>query len=190
MNGMDSPCGIVTSALQGGAANQCPGPCFGTGTDGRPIYFKASTNGPGSYYAYSGPGSVFYNLRAAGIAASLYALNKSSNDSDDREFAGELYEDANGIYSYDEPRPGSDGHSEVDPSAIPAQTVFVADYHSHGSFPAPGTELFSPDDKFGIVQYWFIFDYYRGGYLGTPLGYVKFFNPADTETYTVYKPPL
>jgi RHS repeat-associated protein len=72
--------------------------CSGFNADGRPVYFWASTNGPGKYYTYLGPGALYYSADQAGIAAGAFFILASVTYN--REYGGGITEDANGVFSY------------------------------------------------------------------------------------------
>ncbi|PYU04374.1 MAG: hypothetical protein DMG33_14430, partial [Acidobacteria bacterium] len=67
-------CGFLAGFLASGAAVVCPYGCT-TSTNtilgyvgaARLQYFWASTNGPGAYYSYSGPGALYYSVNQAAI---------------------------------------------------------------------------------------------------------------------------
>ena len=112
----------------------------------------------------------------AGQAAVNYINSQSIKE--DTEYAGEVYLDQNGIYSYTDPRKGTTAGSEVCPACIPDGTNFAGDYHTHGAFSngAYDDEHFSPTDKnstLGLMQQYVGF---MGGFLGTPGGRTEFYN--------------
>lgn len=142
VDGLDMPCAMGLSELQMGAAVQCPNnQCTGVDSAGNLVYFWASTNGPGGYYTYSGPGSLYMSPDAAGTAAALSIWQQSNSSL--TEYGGNIYEDANGVFSYSPPQEAAtpcDVQAEacemtIDSSQIPAGTTLVGDYHSHPDIP-------------------------------------------------------
>lgn len=92
-----------------------------------------------------------------------------------REYAGQVYSNANGTFSYTAPIPGTYKGSSPGPK-VPNG---VGDYHTHGS-PDPKfrDEVFGPLKDIPFLQS-------RGpntGYLGTPSGVIKKFDPATGAT--------
>ena len=89
----------------------------------------------------------------------------------DREYGGYVYKNSDGTYSYTPPKEGKQ-HSTTDLGSKPSTTT--ADYHTHGAESGPnyGDEEFSPADKQDNRN--------KGltGYLGTPSGDIKKYNPA------------
>lgn len=102
LDGAYTDCG--SSSLNGlfpgaGPAAPCPNnTCYGWSADGRPTYFFASVNGPGSYYDYSGPGALYYSPSQAGAAAGAFFLGLS--ESIGREIGGTISQDSNGVFTY------------------------------------------------------------------------------------------
>jgi RHS repeat-associated protein len=180
--------------LKIGAAVQCPNnTCQGITNDGRFTQFHAFAGDGGGYYPVLGPGSIEYSYQQAGMAA-IRNINQTSIDQN-TEYAGELYQDANGIYSYDTPRPGSVSGSFVDPTAVPSGTNFIADYHTHGanSNGVYDDEHFSTgpqSDVSGITALFGRYPNYVGGFLGTPGGRTEFYNPANGTCTVLAGPPL
>jgi len=90
-----------------------------------------------------------------------------------REYAGALYKNPDGTYSYTRPRPSGLAGSTVHPSDIPTSGQMAGDYHTHGGYdPGYDNENFSPGDKDGNDA--------EGsdglpGYLGTPKGAIKIY---------------
>ena len=69
----------------------------------------------GKYYDYSGPGALYYSLAAAELGALANAgaqgamtavLNSQTGQIGVEEWGGNVYEDANGVYSYTSPVQG------------------------------------------------------------------------------------
>ncbi len=173
------PCDLAYRMLNSGSAVQCPNNiCIGLSlSDNRPVYFAATTNGPGRYYTTSGPGALFYSAEAAGTAAIDYINEKSKREN--RKYAGEIYRDQNDIYSYTALRPGTVDSSIVDPNAIPEGTVSFGDYHTHGGSSLTSLftaryrdENFSPGDLTGMDSFYRdpAYPSYRVGFVGTPGG--------------------
>jgi RHS repeat-associated protein len=139
----------------------------------------------GAYYASSGPGSIFWNVESAGIAAVEYSDPMSIIAG--LEYWGNLYEDQNGVYSFTTGEWGESDSSDFNPYAIPSGTIYVGDYHDHGGFSSPDAEVFSPAGCNGNPNQ--LCDIglamsplnLGGGifFLGTPMGRVEMFNPAS-----------
>lgn len=169
LDGVETSCSVVTS---GGSA-ACPNnTCRGIGAAGRPVYFWASANGPGSYYAYSGPSALYYSVQAAGIAAINYIYDTHGNAP--REYGNDIYQDQNGVYSFNEPVPGPDCTintlCSVSPRDFsePDDTEIVGLFHTHpfgGDFSSADI---SAADKVQVPSF-----------LGNPQGCIVVYYPAD-----------
>lgn len=135
-----------------------------------------ANNGSGFYSVGNGPGGIFFGLMQAGQAAINYINSQSVKEN--TEYAGEIYLDQNGIYSYTDPRQGDIAGSQVCPECIPGGTNFAADYHTHGgdSNGQYDDEHFSPQDKDSTLGYMQEYPAYMGGFLGTPGGRTQFYN--------------
>ena len=136
IDGVEQPCSLVTGA----GDVECPNDvCQGLNSNGQPVYFWASTNGSGSYYTYSGPGALYYSLQAAGIAALNYIFQNDTSLL--HEYGGNIYADANGVYSFTNPNfdpasPPCDINGPPcfyteDPNAIPQGTTLTGIFHTH-----------------------------------------------------------
>ncbi|MBD8528318.1 RHS repeat-associated core domain-containing protein, partial [Pseudomarimonas arenosa] len=90
------------------------------------------------------------------------------------EYAGRIYSNPNGTFSYTAPARGT--VSSSNPGPITPRTV--GDYHTHGG-PDPrfNSEVFSPSDISGISSDATGISGYAG-YVGTPRGVIKKFDPA------------
>ena len=174
LNGGVSFCSVVESLIDSGSAVQCPDNlCEGVNGNGQPVYFWVSTNGSGSYYTYSGPGALYYSLEAAAIAALGYVWNTYGVTNN--EYGGNIYRDANGVYSFTQPvaGPPCQGPSALggceffeDPSAIPNDTELGGIYHTHpygGSFSLEDTNV---ADTVGVPSF-----------VGTPQGCIWEYPP-------------
>nr|WP_232063445.1 DUF4329 domain-containing protein [Undibacterium sp. KW1] len=90
-----------------------------------------------------------------------------------REYAGWIYRNPNGTYSYTEGRKyyGEEGSHNSNPGE--RHSTAVAMYHTHGKYIRPSDEDFSDKDKIHA---------YRErvpSYLGTPLNRIKRYDPAE-----------
>lgn len=124
--------------LGGGGMEECPGSCYATNAVNLPIEYKATTGG--NYWACQIPG-VWKSQQAAGIAA--VACADSPSIALGTELSGDIYKNG-GEYSFTLATPGSAAASPFDPSAIPAGSSYVGNYHTHGA-DDPGylNEMFS-----------------------------------------------
>jgi RHS repeat-associated protein len=140
-------------------------------------------SGDANFYSYVGgrpmeltdpsglkPGDSFCTVDAAALDAIRYINPKSIAEG--REYGGWIYRKWNGSYSYDEPKRG-----EERSLVMPRRPFFnrtVADYHTHGAAKPgfTGYELFSSDDKDTNEQLGIT------GYLGTPSGKIKRYEPV------------
>ena len=112
-----------------------------------------------------------------------------------KEYAGLIYKDANGLFHYNTPNPGTDTSSPV--GTIPAGTTEYGDYHTHGDYSAPGptpgttvrtdkahdrynSDHFSTDDKQQNRDSARSNPAFRG-YLGTPSGALLIYNPITNK---------
>jgi RHS repeat-associated protein len=149
MDGIETDCDVVESAVGAGAAVVCPDGCSVVGADGRPMYFFASTEGSGGYYDYSGPGALYYSVESAGLGASNYLMAQFSPDfsHDMHEYESNLYEDANEVFSYTPAQQGAEcsvGEScdeSFDFGDIPAGTTLVGSAHTHPQIGYGDTEF-------------------------------------------------
>ncbi len=97
------PCSMAYGFLESGAAAVYPNnACEIAGPNGLE-YFWASTNGPGAYYAYSGPGALYYDLGDAQAGGALAAFNAMVAGGVPQEWGDAAYEDANGVFSFTAP---------------------------------------------------------------------------------------
>jgi hypothetical protein len=144
--------------------------------------------------------------RAAGFetqdVAALAALRQANPDSirDNLEYGGLIYRDnATGKYGYTGPLKGTDQGANPWAAPNPPNTTAVGDYHTHGDYstsdPTTGRAIrtsdplqddfnsdnFSRQDYQGIASDASTRPNYKG-YLGTPSGTFKVFDPAtDTD---------
>lgn len=146
IDGVEEPCSLATGA----ADVECPNnACAGLNANGQPVYFFASTNGTGSYYTFSGPGALYYNLNAAGIAALNFIFDNDTSLLS--EYGGNIYVDANGLFSFTTPNTdptsppcdpyGSPCFYTDNPNAIPDDTTLAGIFHTH-----PYGGIFDTDD--------------------------------------------
>ena len=185
VDGLETPCGLLS--LRGGGVIICPSnECTRMGPNGMQ-YFWASTNGPGSYYSYTGPGALYYSVEQAGIAAVQYSNPLSIKQN--KEYSGNLYLDQNDVFSFTTPTSSGDvAASPFDPSNIPAGTIYAGSYHDHGAFLQASDENFSPQGcnggqlcDLGIANSAAL----NGGnpmFLGTPSGRVEVYYPGQAAS--------
>lgn len=139
------------------------------------------------------PGPVFDTQDEAARAA-LEAANPQSIK-DNLEYGGMIYKDKNGKYGYTGPAKGTDAGFNPTDAPIPPGTTAAGDYHTHGDYSTidPVTKKavrtsdptkddynsdnFSQTDKNGITNDAKGNPGYKG-YLGTPSGKFKQFDPA------------
>jgi hypothetical protein len=175
MDGAPMDTGTVMGWVGSGTAVVCPNGCNYINANGQFTKFWAWANGTSGYYPVYGAGSLQYSIFAAAKAAINY-INQTSQD-EVREYAGEIYEDDNGIYSFTQPRPGTIDRSWVNPNAIPKGTSFVGDYHTHPGAPGYDSENFSEQDKTGAESYAKRYPDYYITFLGTPTWQIKPYYP-------------
>ena len=120
------------------------------------------------------PGDPYPTADAAGAAA-IANINPRSI-SENKEYAGRIYKNQSGSYSYTTPVPGTGDVSS--PGGVPSGATNAGMYHTHGAYDAKygaGNENFSPDDKF-----WADFEGVPS-YLGTPSGAFKKYEPSQPK---------
>jgi RHS repeat-associated protein len=117
------------------------------------------------------PGDKYKTRRQAGVQAIVDILDKSICTH--TEYAGALYQNPDGTYSYTKPRSETKADSSVHWEDMPKGTRVAGDYHTHGGYdPGYDNENFSPDDMDsnddeGPTG--------KPGYLGTPKGAIKIY---------------
>jgi hypothetical protein len=117
------------------------------------------------------PGDKYKTRRQAGVQSIRDILDKSICTH--TEYAGALYQNSDGTYSYTKPRAASMADSDVHFEDKPKGARVAGDYHTHGGYdPGYDNENFSPEDKDGNDA--------EGpsgepGYLGTPKGAIKIY---------------
>ncbi|APG61518.1 hypothetical protein LPB140_00180 [Sphingorhabdus lutea] len=118
-------------------------------------------------------GERYKTIRLAAMAALHDINNKSINEN--REYGGVIYKRLDGTFSYTSPQKGTiDGVTIKQTS--PLFTKIVADYHAHGAeTPEYDEENFSPTDINNSQNLGTI------GYLATPSGSIKEFNPNKKD---------
>jgi hypothetical protein len=183
-------CGVVENALQSGAGVQCPdNQCEGTNQNGSPIYFFATTEGSGSYYTYSGPGSLFYSLtgvNGAGLAAANYLAGMAQPDyaGDMHEYADNVYSDANGLFSYTPAQQGPVCDSQADCTwtpdySVPDGDTLVGAAHTHPPYGYGESEFSDLPGGTGDIETYLNSTPQLFGFLVTPPGNrVLMFNPV------------
>ena len=183
LNGVQVSQLAASALLSAGAAALCPGGvCNGFNQRGQYLQYWAFATG-GGYYAYVGPGALYYSAQQAGIAAVQFTDPMSIKKN--KEYSGNLYEDQNGVYSYTTPDPGHEDDSPFNPRNIPAGTTYVGSYHDHGAFLAASDENFSPNGCNGghLCDLGLAMSRLNPGgapfFLGTPSGRVEVFYPSQ-----------
>ena len=182
--------GAAEEGLIGGVAARLEGGSFGDG-------FSVSAAG----YLFN---DLYHRLNSAGAAATQ-ALNRYNYLSVDTnvEYGGLIYRNPDGSYNYTYPVVGY-GES-VQPwntvGQVPQDATVVGDYHTHGDYSlqaADGSLIrtslpylddfnsdnFSSADKYWDRQFDFHSTEYRG-YLGTPSGAFKVYNPFTNKVSTL-----
>ena len=119
-----------------------------------------------------------YNSEYDAAKAAVSEVNPVSIASN-REYAGVIYKNADGTYSYT-PAVKGEGHDVDLPLVCPSDTILVAFYHTHGAeTPEYDEEHFSNEDKVvAIVKE-------INAYLGTPSGYLKYFDWKNGKDGTI-----
>lgn len=154
----------------------------------------------------SSPPSAVTPCPTAGFAtqdeAARAALQTANPQSikDNLEYAGLIYRDANGRYFYTGPIKGTDQGANPANAPAPPNTQVVGDYHTHGDYSTQdpvtkaavrtsdptkdqfNSDNFSATDKTGIASDGAGVSGYKG-YLGTPSGTFRSYDPATgTDT--------
>jgi RHS repeat-associated protein len=157
------------------------------GTSGLLQQFSGFASGGSGYYSTYGPGSLNYTAQQAGVAAVTY-INPTSI-AQNVEYSGNVYKDANGIFSFVMPTMGTFNHSPFDPTQVPSGTVYAGAYHTHGgddpNLPAMDSEVFSPPfngQLNDIGLYSSPANQGQPAYLGTPAGRVEVYNPQTNKS--------
>jgi RHS repeat-associated protein len=123
------------------------------------------------------PGDKYQTRREAGIQAIHDISDRSICEN--REYAGYLYQNADGTYSYNTPQRGSPFESDPALSVpIPGDARIVGSYHTHAAYdPGLGleNELFSLRDKVADDSL------AAPGYLGTPSGAIRVYFPDSSK---------
>jgi hypothetical protein len=129
----------------------------------------------------------FSNVIDAGMMAATYAFWQSANDPQHNEWAGEIYKNPDGTYSFDTGRGGGAYTVGSCPECIPDGTDFVAGYHTHGILSGPDdlNADFSPGDSELIAYYAGRREYpkFIGGFLSSSSGQVVYMGPKAAEGY-------
>ncbi|MSR78372.1 MAG: DUF4329 domain-containing protein, partial [Candidatus Omnitrophica bacterium] len=125
------------------------------------------------------PGDRYRSIREAAIAAASEINPQSITEN--REYGAHIVSNNNGTYTYTVPVRGI--FDTVDLPPIPPRAV--ADYHTHGAYdPRYENEIFSPTDKAGNESLGIF------GYLGTPAGRIKEYDPFTKQTTDITPPSL
>jgi uncharacterized Zn-binding protein involved in type VI secretion len=129
----------------------------------------------------------------AAAKAALKEANPKSIKAN-KEYGGLIYKKADGTYGYTKPAAGTGDSFNPHKISTPPGTTVVGDYHTHGDYSVEGkdgnpvrtsnpkkddynSDNFSDDDILGITDDAKGKSEYRG-YLGTPSGTFKVFDPA------------
>lgn len=134
------------------------------------------------------PGDSYPSLDAAAVDACNDIIPKSIKE--DLEYGGKLYKRQDGTFGYTRPKKGSKESVFLGSVAPPPGTTTVGDYHTHGAPSSRGKtsagddrgDYFSSEDKAGNRRCAY------PGYIGTPTGKVKKFDPNTGQTTTIYPP--
>ncbi|GEM_PF-3868680 len=141
------------------------------------------TFGVGVLGAFAGGGI----LKISGIAGKFSDQHDVAKDisnkinpqsiSENREYAGMIYRNKDGTYSYTQPNAGTtDGSNPGGINSVPSETEATAYYHTHGGYdPAYKNEVFSPAD----INY--ANSNNIDGYLATPFGKLLYYNHNTGE---------
>jgi RHS repeat-associated protein len=131
-------------------------------------------NDPGNNTDFTGlkPGDKYLSRRDAGSAALRDINGRSIREN--REYAGIIYKNSDGTYSYTPPRKGDEHKSNT--GIAPIGNEVVGDYHTHGAeSPEYDDENFSKTDKNGNESDGI------AGYLATPSGKILEFDPNSRD---------
>ena len=143
------------------------------------INLYAYVNNPISWIDPLGlkPGDPYTTMDGAGTNA-VTDINPTSI-STNTEHGGYVYKNPDGTYSYTAPVSGGPaGLTTLGPT--PSTGTVVGDYHTHAAYdPNYDNENFSPTDKNGNKAD------NTTGYLGTPSGAVKKYDPTTGKTTTL-----
>jgi uncharacterized Zn-binding protein involved in type VI secretion len=136
-----------------------------------------------------------YPTQEAAAKAALDEANRQSIKAN-REMGGVIYKNPDGTYSYTGPNPGSEaGYNPTQAQQQPPDdTQKVGDYHTHGDYGQKGdvrtsdpnrdqfnSDDFSSTDRREIGKDAKVDPNYRG-YVGTPSGAYKEYNPSTGTT--------
>jgi len=149
VDGIDESCGMV-----GDSAVQCPdNACTSINASGQLVQFWAFANGGSGYYAFSGPGALYYSAGQAidGAIAYYQPLSETSDANGMRqEYQWKTYEDDDDIYSFvgqaSQWLCGSTDTCTSDPNTVvaPDGTTFEDLGHTH-PWPDRGAWQFNTD---------------------------------------------
>jgi uncharacterized Zn-binding protein involved in type VI secretion len=155
--------------------------------------FPGAAGGAGAGGAAAGAGPASNGPFASPDEAARAALNKANPQSitDNTEYSGLIYRGTDGKYYFSGPAKGTDqGANPLRDAPAPAGTTVAADYHTHGDYSTldpvthaavrtndPSKDQFNSDnfsrqDKIDNVRQGY------PGYLGTPSGTYRKFDPA------------
>jgi len=153
------------------------------------------------------PAPVKYKTRDEAAFAALAKYNPLSIR-DNKEYGGLIYKNADGTYGFTPPVIGDYNGVKLRDIKLPQGAVGVADYHTHGDYSDSDgnrttkdldrhdSDNFSTPDREGNTTLWKIDrDYaktlgtpqmdWNVGYLGTPSGVFKKYNPGALPPYDV-----
>ena len=136
--------GSISSILKGDLVTPCPDNICSRdhwapdpeGGHWQTEKFWAFANGGSGYYSLVGPGALYFGMDAAGKAATGYYEDETFNDPQHRERGGNIYQDANEVFSYNYvaiggPCQEGDTCSISIPNEVPDGATLVADWHDH-----------------------------------------------------------
>jgi hypothetical protein len=132
-----------------------------------------------------------------GAAKAALTVANPQSIAQNREFGGVIYRDASGRYGYTRPIPGKDQTFDLSQTPNPPGTTLVGDYHTHADYSTldlttykairtrdPSKDEFDSDNFSSTDKLGYILRGGRGsnpdyrGYLGTPSGKFKVYNPS------------
>jgi RHS repeat-associated protein len=161
LGGIFTPCSLVGSIIAGGGAAQCPNnACEGSawvsdsnGGHWEQVQFWEFANGGSGYYAYTGPGALYYSVQGAALAAGRYMWDPN----DTHEYHTNIYRDKNEVFSYTTPEQGPDcaetlseglgnGCGWTPDLSVPPGTDLVGTEHTHPEVEGLSSGEFSPED--------------------------------------------
>jgi RHS repeat-associated protein len=114
-----------------------------------PLCLGSGITNPTNPFPLGIPPEQFSSAQQAALYGSIYAYWMAVNNTDNGEWGGEVYQNANGTYSYDVGRPSDPSDPNdvlIDAGAIPDGTSYSGFYHTHGDDPS-ASAFFTPGDN-------------------------------------------